>query len=95
MAKKRDRQAVSNRRKNQVVSSDQQNIVPDSSSDRRLITIFVLFFIISPAISALVYLKYTSAGEFSGASVFERGLVKTDISYQEILSVRIIRVSEC
>ncbi|XP_038896583.1 chitinase domain-containing protein 1 [Benincasa hispida] len=86
MSKKRDRQAVSNRRKNQVVSSDRPDIVHNSSSDRRLIIIFVVFFVISPAISVLVYHKYTSNGEFSGASVFERGLVKTDISYQEILA---------
>ncbi|XP_022147311.1 chitinase domain-containing protein 1 [Momordica charantia] len=86
MAKKRDRQAASNRRKNQVVSSDQHDIVGDSSSDRRLITIFVVFFVISPAISVLVYFKYASNGEISGAPAYDPGLFKTDINYQEILA---------
>lgn len=94
MAKKRDRRAVPSRRKNEVVSSDQPDVVADSSSDRRLIIIFLVFFVISPAISVLVYHKYTSTGAFSGASVFERGLVKTDISYQEILAVRSIRIAK-
>lgn len=93
MAKKRDRQAASNRRKNQVVSSDQHDIVGDSSSDRRLITIFVVFFVISPAISVLVYFKYASNGEISGAPAYDPGLFKTDINYQEILAVWIIGVA--
>lgn len=91
MAKKRDRRVAtsSNRRKDRVESSTQQDQVGDSaSSDRRLIIIFVFFFIVSPAVSILVYrIKYAPSTDGMNFYVYQRGLVKPDVTYLEILSV--------
>lgn len=93
MAKKRDRRVAptSNRPKERVESSTQQDQVDDSaSSNRRLIIIFVFFFIVSPAISVLVYsIKFAPPRTESGTDsyVFQRGLIKPDMDYYEILTV--------
>lgn len=91
MAKKRDRRVApsSNRGKEQVDSSTKQDQLGDAaSSDRRLIFIFVLFFIVSSAVSVLVYrTKYTQPAKRTDSYVSQRGLVKTDVNYQEILTV--------
>lgn len=90
MAKKRDRRvAPSSIGKGRVESSTQQDQPGHSaSSDRRLILIFVVFFIVSPAISVLVYrIKYASPTKHTESYVFQRGLVKADVDYQEILAV--------
>ena len=91
MGKKRDRGVVpsSNRSKGRVESSTQQDELGDTvSSDRRLIVIFVLFFIVAPAISVLVYrIKYAPPTIRTDSYVFQRGLVKPDVDYQEILTV--------
>jgi chitinase domain-containing protein 1 len=96
MAKKRERRVApsSSLGKGRVESSD-SSTQPDqlghsSSSDRRLrlILVFVLFFIVSPAISVLVYrIKYASPTNRTDSYVFQRGLVKDDVDYQEILAV--------
>lgn len=92
MAKKRDRRVApsSSRGKGQVESSTQQDQLGHSaSSDRRLILIFVLFFIVFPAISVLVYrIKYAppTITNRTDSYVFQRGLVKADVDYQEILA---------
>lgn len=92
MGKKRDRGVAtsSNRSKGRVESSTQQDELGDTvSSDRRLIVIFVLFFIVAPAISILLYrIKYAPSPTIRTDSyVFQRGLVKPDVDYQEILTV--------
>lgn len=91
MGKKRDRGVAtsSNRSKGRVESSTQQDEHGDTvSSDRRLIVIFVIFFIVAPAISVLVYrIKYAPPPTIHTDSyVFQRGLVKPDVDYQEILT---------
>lgn len=97
MAKKRDRRVApsSSRGKGQVESSTQQDQLGHSaSSDRRLILIFVLFFIVFPAISVLVYrIKYTppTITNRTDSYVFQRGLVKADVDYQEILAVSTVQ----
>ncbi|KAL2892037.1 Chitinase domain-containing protein 1 [Bienertia sinuspersici] len=62
-----------------------------SNNQRLLIIIFVVIFIVTPAISILVYqhIKQPSSTSF----VHQRGLVKEDITYQEILTEN-SRVSE-
>lgn len=91
MAKKRDRRLApgSNRSKEIVEPSTEQDQLGNSaSSDRRLIIIFVIFFIVSPAISVLVYRIIDSPPPIPLDSlVFQGGLVKADVNYQEILTV--------
>ncbi|PON51325.1 1,4-alpha-glucan-branching enzyme [Parasponia andersonii] len=97
MAKKGDRRVVpgSNRRKGRVESSTRQVPAGDSaSSNRRLIVIFFIFFIVSPALSILVYrFKYSPDTNRTDSYVYQRGLVKPDVTYQEILAEN-TRVSE-
>ncbi|XP_060964379.1 uncharacterized protein LOC115704303 [Cannabis sativa] len=89
MAKKRDRRVASgaNRPKDRVEPLTQPDRHGGSaSSDRRLIIIIFVFFIVSPAISIFVYrIKYASGTNRKGSSVYQRGLVKPDVNYQEIL----------
>ncbi|KAL5572080.1 hypothetical protein UlMin_021677 [Ulmus minor] len=87
MAKKRDRR-VATQRKEQLESSTQEHELGDSaSSDRRLIFIFVFFFIVSPAISMLIYrFKFAPTTTRMDSYVYEGGLVKPDVNYREILT---------
>ncbi|GLU00795.1 hypothetical protein SLE2022_181390 [Rubroshorea leprosula] len=89
MARRRDARV----RPNQYRGSDgvekptQKHELDDSSSDRKLIAIFVFFFIIVPSVSVLVYRIYTAPPTNSTKSfVPQRGLIKADVNYQEILS---------
>ncbi|XP_024020949.1 chitinase domain-containing protein 1 [Morus notabilis] len=91
MAKKRDRRVApsSNRRADRVEQTIQnEELVDSASSDRRPVIIFVVFFIISPAIAAFIYqMKYASRTTRTDDSyVHQRGLVKPDMNYHEILS---------
>ena len=78
------------RRKERVRTEDREEKLSDSdASDRKLISIFVVFFIVIPAVSVLVYSTKNGSGTKHLEPVAtERGLIKTNISYQEILSVR-------
>ncbi|KAM7274952.1 hypothetical protein ACFE04_016818 [Oxalis oulophora] len=95
MAKKRERRVgpSSDRSKTRVEASTQKHELGDDSvnSDRRQITIFIIFFIVIPAVSMLVYsIKHTPRPSNSfvtvSGSVHERGLVKLDINHQQILT---------
>ena len=80
------------RRKERVRTEDREEKLSDSdASDRKLISIFVVFFIVIPAVSVLVYSTKNGSGTKHLEPVAtERGLIKTNISYQEILSVRTV-----
>nr|XP_023911384.1 chitinase domain-containing protein 1 [Quercus suber] len=84
MGKKRDRRVTPNSNK----GGEQRVELGDSaSSNRRLAIIFVLFFIVSPAISVLVYrIKYAPTTNPTDSYVFQRGLVKANVDFQEILA---------
>ncbi|XP_061996636.1 uncharacterized protein LOC133714529 [Rosa rugosa] len=90
MAKKKDRRVVapsSDRRKVRVELSHQLSHSASSSSNRKLVITFVLFFVVSSAISVLVYrLNYAPITDRTESYVFRRGLVKPDVTYQEILT---------
>lgn len=90
MARRRERRVEpsQDRLKGRVGTEAKEEKLSDSdASDRRLISIFVVFFIVIPAVSVLVYsFKYGSDTKHLEPVVTERGLIKTDISYQEILS---------
>lgn len=90
MAKRRDRRVAPSpgRPKNRVESAARLDQFSDSASDRKLITIFVIFFIVIPTVSVLLYCtKYSTRASRSVTHVHQRGLVKTDVNYQEILTV--------
>lgn len=62
--------------------------VGEPDSDRRLITIFVIFFIVIPAVSIVVYkVKFADRVIQTETSIRHKGIVKTDINFQEILTV--------
>ncbi|XP_021912447.1 chitinase domain-containing protein 1 [Carica papaya] len=89
MAKRRERRVApsSDWRKVRVQTTNPGDQFGDSASGRKLLIIFVLFFIVIPAVSVLVYwIKFTPRVTHAGLSVHQRGLIKTDISYQEILT---------
>ncbi|GAV84329.1 Glyco_hydro_18 domain-containing protein [Cephalotus follicularis] len=60
----------------------------DSASKLKQITIFVIFFIVIPALSVLVYtFKYSHrTNRTESDSLHQRGLVKTDVNYKEIVA---------
>ncbi|KAK9925224.1 hypothetical protein M0R45_033554 [Rubus argutus] len=92
MAKKRDRRVApsSDGRKDRVESSHQL-AGSASSSNRKLIITFVLFFIVSSAISILVYrLNYAPITDRTDSYVYRRGLVKPDVNYQDILTLTLL-----
>ncbi|KAL3517276.1 hypothetical protein ACH5RR_024178 [Cinchona calisaya] len=103
MGKKRDRRVGSNsdRRSNRVESSRDGHQNVDSldsqtSQTRKRTIVLFLFFIISPAISAIVYRRiYVSntGTESKILDVYRRGLVKTDVNYRQILAEH-MKVSE-
>ncbi|KAJ9188243.1 hypothetical protein P3X46_003615 [Hevea brasiliensis] len=90
MAKRRDRRVVqsSGRRQARGDTSTQVDQFSESAaSDRKLITIFVSFFIVIPAVSVLVYcIKYVPNTYRTESHAHQEGRVKTDLNYQEILS---------
>ncbi|XP_010427871.1 PREDICTED: chitinase domain-containing protein 1-like isoform X1 [Camelina sativa] len=86
MARKRRSSAAESlkRRKDGEVSLSQ---VEEPDSDRRLIAIFVIFFILIPAVSIVVYkVKFADRVIQTETSIRHRGIVKTNISFQEILT---------
>ncbi|KAK3026582.1 hypothetical protein RJ639_041602 [Escallonia herrerae] len=96
MANRRDRRAGlgSVRRANRVHPSSSDHQTTDSAQShatrgRRLAaTIFAITFVASSAISAIVYrIRYApSADPTTPPYVYQRGLVKTDVNYREILT---------
>ena len=92
MAKRRDRRAAptpsSERRESRADKASTNR--PDqfseaAASDWKLITIFVLFFIVIPAVSVIVYrIKFTPKPYSIPPP---QSLVKSDVDYQEILAV--------
>ncbi|CAK7348748.1 unnamed protein product [Dovyalis caffra] len=89
MAKKRDRRVApsSDHHQTRVKTPTRADQFSESSaSDRKLMTVFIVFFIVIPAVSVLVYrIKYAPNTDASYPQFQEGGLVKTDVNYQEIL----------
>uniref|UniRef100_A0A2P2JB76 Uncharacterized protein MANES_05G024600 n=1 Tax=Rhizophora mucronata TaxID=61149 RepID=A0A2P2JB76_RHIMU len=91
MGKRRERRvAPSSDRRQARDNSDARvdQFREQAASERRLFTIFILFFIVIPAVSVFVYsVKYAPNSDRTVTSAHQDdGLVKTDISYQEILN---------
>ncbi|MBA0717771.1 hypothetical protein Golax_005553 [Gossypium laxum] len=90
MARRRERRGEpsQDRRKERVGPETREEKLNDSdASERKLIGIFILFFIIIPAVSVLVYVyKYGSGTKRLEPVITERGPIKTDINFQEILT---------
>ncbi|KAK3037297.1 hypothetical protein RJ639_032059 [Escallonia herrerae] len=95
MANRRDRRAGlgSERRANRVHPPSSDHQTTDSAQShttrgRRLAaTIFAITFVASSAISAIVYrIRAPSADPTTPPYVYQRGLVKTDVNYREILT---------
>ncbi|XP_039061377.1 chitinase domain-containing protein 1 [Hibiscus syriacus] len=90
MARRREHrgQSSQDRRNERVESETREKKLSDvDASERKLIGIFVVFFIVIPAVSVLVYVyKYGSGAKPLEPVVTERGLIKTDISFQDILT---------
>ncbi|XVF22400.1 hypothetical protein REPUB_Repub12eG0169100 [Reevesia pubescens] len=90
MGRRRERRVEpsQDRRKERVGTATREEKLSDSdASDRKLISIFVAFFIVIPAVSILVYsIKYGSGTKRLEPVVTERERIKTHISYQEILT---------
>lgn len=90
MARRRDRRTVpsSDHRRVRVEVSNRQDQLNDSTSDRKLMIIFTVFFIVLPGASILVYrMKYPPRGDRPDPYISPNPLVKTDVSYLEILAV--------
>ncbi|CAF1702916.1 unnamed protein product [Brassica napus] len=88
MARRREKSSPatesSERRKNRD-ESEPRDGEPDS--DRRLITVFVVFFIVIPAVSMAVYkVKFADRVIETEPSIRQKGIIKTDIHFQEILT---------
>ncbi|KAL0675467.1 hypothetical protein Bca4012_003448 [Brassica carinata] len=59
----------------------------EPDSERRLITVFVVFFIVIPAVSMAVYkVKFADRVIETEPSIRQKGIIKTDIHFQEILT---------
>ncbi|XP_010556593.1 PREDICTED: chitinase domain-containing protein 1 [Tarenaya hassleriana] len=79
--------ASSDRRRGRREGPSREGQFDESNSDRRLIAIFVIFFVVIPAVSVVIYnVKFAQRGIHPTSSVRQRRLVKTDISFREILS---------
>lgn len=94
MARRRERRSPatenSERRKNRDEAKSRDVQVGEADSDRRLIAIFVIFFIAIPAVSMVVYkVKFAHRVVVvqTETSIRQKGLVKTDVHFQEILTV--------
>lgn len=101
MARRREKRSSatesSERRHNRRDVSKPRDGEPES--DRRLITIFVVFFIVIPAVSMAVYkVKFADRVVIeTEPSIRQKGIIKTDIHFQEILtvSVALLFVAQC
>jgi len=92
--RRRSSAAESLKRRNDGYESLCQVVQQDS--DRRLITIFVIFFIVIPAVSIAVYkVKFADRVIQTESSIRQKGIVKTDINFQEILTVSSIVLGQC
>lgn len=98
MGKRRERRiaAGSDSRRDRVELSNREDLTTQSASsksnhDRNFFTIFVvIFFTVSTLISLIVYrTRYASRTDASLPHVQQPGFVKTDISYLEVLTVRV------
>jgi chitinase domain-containing protein 1 len=91
MARKRGRRVAPSSDHHETgakTSSRPDQFSESAASDRKLITIFIVFFVVIPAVSVLVYrIKYAPNKDSSYPQFKEDGLVKTDVDYQEILDV--------
>ncbi|KFK30678.1 hypothetical protein AALP_AA6G014100 [Arabis alpina] len=65
-----------------------ESLSQEPDSDRRLITIFVIFFIVIPVISMVVYkVKFVDQVVIeTDSSIRNKGIVKTDINFKEIIT---------
>ncbi|KAF7826162.1 chitinase domain-containing protein 1 [Senna tora] len=91
MAKKRDRRSTptSANRNSRAESSTQRDQRIGSDSDRKLVPILVLFFIVSVAVSVIVYrFKYSSPTHSGESHSYgnQRDLVNADMNYQDVLT---------
>ncbi|XP_018474383.1 uncharacterized protein LOC108845715 isoform X4 [Raphanus sativus] len=90
MARRREKRSSatesSERRHNRRDESKPRDGEPDS--DRKLITIFVVFFFVIPAVSMAVYkVKFADRVIIeTEPSIRQKGIIKTDIHFQEILT---------
>ncbi|KAG5405235.1 hypothetical protein IGI04_011354 [Brassica rapa subsp. trilocularis] len=88
MARRREKRSSateSSERRHNRDESKPRDGEPDS--DRRLITIFVVFFIVIPAVSMAVYkVKFADRVIEAEPSIRQKGIIKTDIHFQEILT---------
>lgn len=85
--------AGSDRRRDRVELSTRKDLTPESAAsksnhDRKLLAIFVvIFFIVSPVISLIVYrTRYASPTDASLPHVHQPDFVKTEINYLEVLN---------
>ncbi|XP_059651262.1 uncharacterized protein LOC132298914 [Cornus florida] len=88
MAKRRDRRvpADSARRQNRVEPSI-DSVASHSNQNQKLITIFVLFFVVSAAFSVFIYrIRYPPRTDPTPPNVYQRGLDETNVNYQQILT---------
>ncbi|KAL0712284.1 hypothetical protein Bca4012_019262 [Brassica carinata] len=88
MARRREKRSSATenleRRKNRDESKPRDG---EPDSDRRLITIFVIFFIVIPIVSMVVYkVKFADRVIETEPSIRQKGIIKTDIHFQEILT---------
>lgn len=101
MGKKRDRRVGlnSDRQTERVESSSGESEKADSENRlrnqnrKRTAAIFTLLFIVAPAVAAIIYriFQAPNAGSESNLPyVYERGLVKTEVNYRDILAVSIL-----
>nr|XP_028961574.1 chitinase domain-containing protein 1-like [Malus domestica] len=84
MAKKRERRVApsSNRGEDRVEPSGQLR----DANGQHIVT-FVLFFCVAVATAVLAYrIKYAPTANPTNYAVYERGIVKPDVNYQEILT---------
>ncbi|KDP28506.1 hypothetical protein JCGZ_14277 [Jatropha curcas] len=90
MAKRRNRRGVQSSDRSQAhvdISTQVDQFGESAASDRKLFTIFVVFFIVIPALSVLVYrIKYAPNTYSMNTHTHQQSLVKIDVNYQEILS---------
>ncbi|KAL1198103.1 hypothetical protein V5N11_001190 [Cardamine amara subsp. amara] len=88
MARRRERRlSAAETLKRQKDGDDSVSQVGEPYSDRRLISIFVIFFIVIPAVSIVVYkVKFADQVIQTESSIRHKGIIKTDINFQEILN---------
>ncbi|CAH2069270.1 unnamed protein product [Thlaspi arvense] len=91
MARRREKRLSaaenSERRKNQDEAKPRDDQLGEQDSDRRLIAIFVIFFIAIPTVSMVVYkVKFADRVIHTESSIRQKGIIKTVIDFQEILT---------